>query len=128
MLHGLSFELVRVISSIGKKTDWPGVATTLSVFFSQLLPVQSEKCILLLWWQWSTVFWNNLPKAQRQDHVFTDVRDERPEATEAVGMRIVFLPIVCNHIYDGQQGMGMNFNRQETIIPWIDVVPIFEDL
>lgn len=44
MLHGLSFELVRVISSIGKKTDWPGVATTLS----QLLPVQSEKCILLL--------------------------------------------------------------------------------
>lgn len=45
ILHGLSFELVRVISNIGKKTDWPSVATALSVFFSQLLPLQSEKCI-----------------------------------------------------------------------------------
>lgn len=63
------------------------------------------------------MFGNNLPKAQRQDHVFSDVRDERPEATGAFGMRIVFLPMVCNHRGDGQQGMGMNFNRQDTVIP-----------
>lgn len=74
------------------------------------------------------MFWNHLPKAQRQDHVFADVGDKRPEATGAFGTRIVFLPMVCNHRHDCQQGTGMNFNRQKTVIPWIDVVPIFENL
>lgn len=48
ILHGLSFELVRVISSIGKKTDWLSVSTALLVFFPQFMPVQSEKCIPFL--------------------------------------------------------------------------------
>lgn len=80
----LSVESLRVILGIGEKTDWHGVVIALSVFSFQtyVCLVRASNAFFLLLEQWSTVFQNYLPKAQRQDQVFNDVGDKRSESTE----------------------------------------------